>query len=977
MLPSGRVAVIASVLSGVAVGAAFGLPFGWVVTQLALVVVLWALDSACAKPSRAAGLAAAFSFSLFATGFAGFDAGVPDGLRFLAAVPWLGGAAMLAAGAALAAGLVCRLPTSTAAKWLALWPASWMLLEWAASQGDLAMPWLRLGQQHAPDGVFSPLLPVGGTLLVGMVMWWLAAALLFAARDRARRHRWVAFAIGIATVSASLSYMPWTQPSGSLQIALVQPGDKAAAQHDPAIVQKLLAYYRDAALDSQARLIVTPQLALPKTVDAVPTPYWQSLDRSLAQRGADLLVGVFVAADSGSLYNAALSLGVSGPQRYLKHQVFPFGESLPLTGAPRRWLDAAMPRPIQDTLRGPAPSTPLMVSGHRAALFICFEAAFPDVWREQAAAADLLINMSSDSAIASRQIARQFQQLVQARALEFAKPLLRSSDVNGTYVIDHRGHVQQALAPEARAVLSASVALRSGLTPFARFGDALPLALAALALYACAVTRVRDKRSAGPSNALPVERLRSQGGQVILPALGLLLVTGALFYFMVNSSQAVTEKTRVTNAADAAAYSAGIVEARALNFFAYTNRAMVANQIVIAQAVSVGSWMRYFGIASQNITGEAENIGTMFLPGSTPDEIEALRIGATFAAAEYFLEYYTNHTPNDYADLVLQQYGVIGGIVTFHNGISEALSGVQQLARANLAFGVRQQEIANDVVQAMDASLSAEVVPITHGFDLFSRAYSRDDDGGDGRGRFADVTMRSRDEFTRDRSWSLRSTDIPLIRRRGALLKRGGTDLVGFDEWRAVDTLELHGETFSFSCGRFGLPGWCDDIRRPIGWAGVNVNNGGGDEGAGYHGGAYRDNPTTTDNADDDMEEPRYGYYTGLPTSQELNDLSPDASRTTEVTLMVTKRHEHMLTSGGAAQARPSGQLALFNDRPAGARMVGLSRAQVFFDRIDRRADGREEIGSLFNPYWRVRLVAPISADKGYAATQQGGLLLP
>jgi hypothetical protein len=80
MLPSGRVAVIASMLSGVAVGGAFGLQFGWVITQLALVVVLWALIGASARPRRAAGLAAAFSFSLFATGFAGFDAGVPNGL---------------------------------------------------------------------------------------------------------------------------------------------------------------------------------------------------------------------------------------------------------------------------------------------------------------------------------------------------------------------------------------------------------------------------------------------------------------------------------------------------------------------------------------------------------------------------------------------------------------------------------------------------------------------------------------------------------------------------------------------------------------------------------------------------------------------------------------------------------------------------------------------------------------------------------
>jgi apolipoprotein N-acyltransferase len=963
MLPSGRVAVIASVLSGVAVGGAFGLPFGWLVTQLALVVVLWALIGASARPRRAAGLAAAFSFSLFAIGFAGFDAGVPDGLTLWAVAPWLGGAAVLAAGAALAAWLVCRLPMSTAARWLALWPASWLLLEWAASQGDLAMPWLRLGQQHAPDGVFAALLPVGGTLLVGMAMWWLAAVLLFAARDRAGRRRWVALAAGIAAVSASLNCIPWTQPSGGLQIALVQPGDKAAAQHDPAAVQNLLAYYRNAALNSDARLLVTPQLAIPKTVDAVPATYWQSLDRSLAQRGADLLMGVFVAADSGSLYNAALSLGASGPQRYLKHQVFPFGESLPLTGTPRRWLDAAMPRPIQDTLRGPAPGAPLMASGRRAALFICFEAAFPTIWREQAASAELLINMSSDSALASHQIARQFQQLVQARALEFAKPLLRSSDVNGTYVIDHRGRVQQALMPEARGVLNASLALRSGMTPFACFGDALPLAIAALALCACAaIALVRVKRSQPLRKALPAARLRLQGGQVILPALGLLLVTGALFYFMVNSGQAVNEKTRAVHAADAAAYSAGIVEARSLNYQAYMNRAMVAHEIIIAQFVSFASWTWYFANAVDHIGDSAQDQAVMLIP----DE-RAGRLDAIFGATAYVIYEYTGQQARDYAQYILNY--AIGPSISIHDGVVTALSLSQAAVQANVFAGLRQGQIARDVVRGMDPDLDAQVVP---DFTQFTKSYSDDE-----RGRFAEVTMRARDAFTRERNWTIRGQDVPGIRRNGALKKRGGTELVGFDEWRAVDTLELHGEEFKVGCGRFGVIGWCDDIRTPVGWGAVNVNAGGGDAGAGYHGNAYNENPTTADKADNDMQEPSSYHFSGLPSSRDLANVEADAPLETGIAIFVSKQHQDTLTSGGAARARPAGQLALFNDHPAGGRIAALSRASVFFDRITPRADGRAEIASLYNPYWRVRLVAPTLADRTFAATRQGRLMLP
>ena len=67
----------------------------------------------------------------------------------------------------------------------------------------------------------------------------------------------------------------------------------------------------------------------------------------------------------------------------------------------------------------------------------------------------------------------------------------------------------------------------------------------------------------------------------------------------------------------------------------------------------------------------------------------------------------------------------------------------------------------------------------------------------------------------------------------------------------------------------------------------------------------------------------------------------------------------------------------MFGDHPAGGQIAALSRAQVFFDRIAARADGKSELGSLYNPYWRVRLVSPTLADRTYAASKQGGLGLP
>ena len=89
----------------------------------------------------------------------------------------------------------------------------------------------------------------------------------------------------------------------------------------------------------------------------------------------------------------------------------------------------------------------------------------------------------------------------------------------------------------------------------------------------------------------------------------------------------------------------------------------------------------------------------------------------------------------------------------------------------------------------MDPALDAEVVPVTHGFDTFTKSWS-----GDDRERLKQVAMNSRDQFTRERNWTIDGFDIPLVRSDPSIKKRGGTEIIGYDEWRGVDTLELHGQ---------------------------------------------------------------------------------------------------------------------------------------------------------------------------------------
>src|SRR5690606_31348109 len=95
-------------------------------------------------------------------------------------------------------------------------------------------------------------------------------------------------------------------------------------------------------------------------------------------------------------------------------------------------------------------------------------------------------------------------------------------------------------------------------------------------------------------------RLRAERGQVLALGLFFLFACAAVMYLMFNSGRAVDEKIRLTNAADAVAYSVALMETRALNYDAWTNRAIVANQVAIAQAVGLAAWLRYFerGVAN-------------------------------------------------------------------------------------------------------------------------------------------------------------------------------------------------------------------------------------------------------------------------------------------------------------------------------------------------------------------------------------------
>ncbi|ADU34718.1 TadE/TadG family type IV pilus assembly protein [Variovorax paradoxus] len=96
-------------------------------------------------------------------------------------------------------------------------------------------------------------------------------------------------------------------------------------------------------------------------------------------------------------------------------------------------------------------------------------------------------------------------------------------------------------------------------------------------------------------------RRRRQSGQAIVYLVAMLPIIFLSVLVVYNTATAAREKMKLQNTADAATYSANVLTARTLNYLAYTNRAMAANEASVATLASVQTSMAMLITSAANI----------------------------------------------------------------------------------------------------------------------------------------------------------------------------------------------------------------------------------------------------------------------------------------------------------------------------------------------------------------------------------------
>ena len=381
--------------------------------------------------------------------------------------------AFLALFPATAGWLQARIPAPLAVRVCLLIPAAWTVFEWLRGVIFTGFPWISVG--YATVGwPMQGYAPLGGVYLLTFLTLLLAGVVLLAFQNKRSMAAILGFTAILVTGEA-LRHVEWTTPEGPpVETSLLQGNVPQEMKFRPERYAKILETYARLAEESQAKLIVLPETAVPNWLDQVDPAYIARLGAVARRNGGDLLLGVAYREPPRSYYNSVISLGVSPPQIYHKHHLVPFGEFVP---PGFDWVMSRLDIPMSNFSRGPLAPPPLEVAGLRVAVNVCYEDAFGDEIAAQLPAATLLVNMSNVAWFGDSLAPTQHLQMARLRSVETGRMHLAATNTGVTAAIDRDGSVLGRLPQYTEGRLEVRAQGYAGTTPYARLRDWPILAL--------------------------------------------------------------------------------------------------------------------------------------------------------------------------------------------------------------------------------------------------------------------------------------------------------------------------------------------------------------------------------------------------------------------------------------------------------------------------------------------------------------------
>ncbi|MGM0905777.1 MAG: pilus assembly protein TadG-related protein [Pseudomonadota bacterium] len=339
-------------------------------------------------------------------------------------------------------------------------------------------------------------------------------------------------------------------------------------------------------------------------------------------------------------------------------------------------------------------------------------------------------------------------------------------------------------------------------------------------------------------NALVASNSRTKGQTLIL-MVGVLLLVSLLLFAVTDMGKHARRQWYLQSVADNASYSAAVAMSRQMNFLALTNRALIGNQVAIAQWVGLASYLAMLDRTADNLEA-----ATSFIP---------------------YLGQITRALSTVIARIEEGFEQVVKTLIRFQSAVIQGISAAQRLLDAS--FAIELPLLIQDIVSKHSENLSWEAYQ-GGGIAPFPSLWWRKTEVRNTKNEneskeLEELTLKSLDPFSKSRGYDWVNVFTHKI------VKRGGTELSrnrnGGWDWHALDSVSLHGRRWFIGSFKEQLPlGWgakAQDQRR-------------------YHrsnyGGAFRSNSMSSRLALAQMGsfklEPRPFDYMGLREFSQFGD---------------------------------------------------------------------------------------------------------
>ena len=366
-------------------------------------------------------------------------------------------------------------------------PLYWSSLSYTQSPGNLWI--LHLGQLSGPATVTAAIVAVNGLLAEA----WLHRTDsrvdgLFGETAPKLFYSAIALFLGLHVIGWSLYAQPLTDnPNLAVKIGLIQGNIPTNRKLTIKGVQEARQVYLDSyesLAEAGAEIVVTPEGAIPQRWNA-SLQSKDLLQRAVIRRGVPLVLGTFVREDiddnttpiTQSLITLTADGKVSG--RYKKVKLVPVGEYLPFERLLSPIIGSSpfgssmVPGTFDQRLE-----TPLgpFIAG------ICYESAFPGLFRQQAKnGGQIILTASNNDPYPHKQMVQHHAQDVM-RAVETDRWQVRVTNTGISGIVDPKGRSHWLSVPNRRTTHLATLYQRQTQTPYVRWGDWLTLLLLGLSV---------------------------------------------------------------------------------------------------------------------------------------------------------------------------------------------------------------------------------------------------------------------------------------------------------------------------------------------------------------------------------------------------------------------------------------------------------------------------------------------------------------